>query len=178
MTPAEVGVQTARRGRWLVWVASALGLCLLISLGVFGCDRAVDHTIDRMMVPDVEESTSPELLREATQYGDWVLPTSAEVLLVQREIIRDRKYRIAVKTSPSDLAAMLEQSRFPIALGLRQPPYSVKTIAGPPLDTSPRVERGQEAWFTSAAGKVMIREVTVDLRDETTRIVHLEFRGV
>ncbi|MDO3648737.1 hypothetical protein [Nocardia mangyaensis] len=178
MTFEAVGEKSVRRGRWWVWAAWMLGVCLLISLGVYGCGRAVDHAIDQTMVADVEESTSSELLEEATEYGGWVLPVNSEVLLVQREIIRDRKYRIAVEMSPADLAAMLENSRFPIALSLRNPPYPVKTIAGPPLESSPRVERGQEAWFTSASGKVMIREVTVDVRDETTRIVHLEFRGV
>ncbi len=161
-----------------MWAAWALALCLLVLLGLYGCGRAVDHAVDRMMVPDVEESTSPELLREATEYGGWVLPANAEVLLVRREIIRDRKYQIAVETSPADLALMLEQSRFPDVLSHRDPPYLQKTIAGPPLESSPRVERGQEAWFTSSAGKVMIREVTVDVRDENLRVVHIEFRGV
>ncbi|TLF74490.1 hypothetical protein [Nocardia cyriacigeorgica] len=131
-----------------------------------------------MMVAEVEESTSPELLREATEYGEWVLPQMAEVLLVKREIIRDRKYQIAVKTSPADLDLMLARSRFPAVLRHRQPPFTVNTIAGPPLESSPRIEHGQEAWFTSSSGTVMIREVTVDVRDETTRIVHIEFRGV
>ncbi|MFE6923800.1 hypothetical protein ACFVAV_22435 [Nocardia sp. NPDC057663] len=178
MKPTAAGQPGVSRRRWQAWVAWALGLCLLISLGLYGCNRAVNHAVDRMMVADVEESTSPELLQEATEYGGWVLPASAEVLLVKREIIRDRKYQIALKASPADLALMLEQSRFPDVLVHRVTPYSVKTIAGPPLESSPRVEQGQEAWFTSASGKVMIREVTVDVRDEATRIVHIEFRGI
>lgn len=161
-----------------MWAAGTLGLCLLALLGLYGFGRAVDHAIDQMMVPDVEESTSPELLREATEYGGWVLPANAKVLLVRREIVRDRKYRIAVETSPADLTLMLEQSRFPAVLSPSEPPYLRKTIAGPPLESSPRVEQGQEAWFTSSAGRVMIRDVTVDVRDENTRVVHIEFRGV
>lgn len=166
------------RGRLRVWAAWALGLCLMIFVGAYGCDRAVDHAVDRMMVPDVEESTSPELIREATEYGDWIVPAGAEVLLVRREIIRDRIYQLAVQASPADLALMLEQSRFPDVISERNPPSSLGTIAGPPLASSPRVERGQQAWYTSSAGEVMIRDVTVDVRDDTTRIIHVEFRGV
>ncbi|MEV0336133.1 hypothetical protein [Nocardia sp. NPDC050717] len=150
----------------------------MLSLAMYGCNRAVNHAVDRMMVPDVEMSTSPALVQEATEYGGWVLPKGVEVLLAKREIIRDRKYQIAVKASPGDLALMLSQSRFPNVLQHRGTPYPVTTIAGPPLESSPRVEQGQEAWFTSSSGKVMIREVTVDIRDEATRIVHIEFRGV
>ncbi|MEV0356479.1 hypothetical protein AB0H71_10495 [Nocardia sp. NPDC050697] len=155
-----------------------LSLCVLVALGLYGCQRATNHAVDRMKVPDAEESVSQELVREATDYGDWVLPSDSTVLLVKREIIRDRKYQIAVRTTPDGLAAMLEQSRFPAQFSLRTRFGLIETIAGPPLASSPRVEQAQEAWFTSAAGKVMIRDVTVDIRDDNTRFVHIEFRGV
>lgn len=61
---------------------------------------------------------------------------------------------------------MLRQSRFPYALDPCLPSCS--------LD---REAVGQE-WFTSSSKRVMIREVTVYGRDENTRIVHIEFRGV
>ncbi|TLF71862.1 hypothetical protein [Nocardia cyriacigeorgica] len=169
---------SAGGARWRPWAGRAIGLCVLIAGGLYGCGRAADHAVDRMMVVDAEESVRPELIREATEYGGWVLPDGAEVLLVQREIIRDRNYRIAVTTNPADLALMLEHSRFPAVLTRDYPPFTIKTIAGPPLESSPRVEHGQEAWFTSSSGKVMIREVTVDVRDADTRFVHIEFRGV
>ncbi len=176
----SMSVHRPQRGRrrWQSCVAWVLGLFFLVSGGVYGCNRVVNHTVDRLMVADIEESADPALLVEAAEYGGWVLPSGVEVLLVKREIIRDRKYRIAVRALPADLAAMLEKSRFPDVLVHRVVPYPGDTIAGPPLETSPRIEQGQEAWFTSSSGKVMIREVTVDVRDEWTRIVHIEFRGV
>ncbi|MFC8045181.1 hypothetical protein [Nocardia sp. NPDC057353] len=127
----------------------------------------MDYVLDQMTVPDVKESTSPEFVREALAYGDWVLPADATVLRAEREIVRDRNYRIAVRTSPAGLAFMLRQSRFPYALDPCTPSCS--------LD---REAVGQEAWFTSSSGRVMIREITVYGRDENTRIVHIEFRGV
>ncbi|UGT58968.1 hypothetical protein [Nocardia asteroides] len=155
-----------------------LGLSVLVALGLYGCQRATYYAVDQMKVPDVEESLSPELLQEATDYGDWVLPSDSSVLLVKRETIRDRKYQIAVRTTHDGFAAMLEQSRFPAQFNPRTRFGLIETIAGPPLASSPRVEQAQEAWFTSAAGEVMIRDVTVDMRDENTLFVHIEFRGV
>ncbi|MFD6413170.1 hypothetical protein [Nocardia asteroides] len=134
--------------------------------------------VAQLAVPDVERSTDPALVREATEYGGWVLPPNSKVLLVEKMIIRDRDYRIAVEMSPGDLVAMLEQSKFAPALQQTYPPFQLhSTIAGPSLDTSPTVRHAQ-AWFASAAGKVMMRDVTVDERDANIRIVHIEFRGV
>jgi len=162
--------------RW-VWVAGIVVLLAVVSLAVYGCDRAVDRAVDKAMVPDVEASTDPALVAEASEYGEWILPAHGKVLLVEREVVRDRRYRIAVEVSPADLVPMLERSRFPTALAKDYPPYLQKTIAGPPLESSPKVLHAQE-WFTSSAGKVMLRDVTVDERDANTRIVHIDFRGV
>lgn len=89
MTPAFA--KKVRRG--LAWL---LGLCLLAALGLYANHRVMNYVVDQMVVPDVKESTSPEFVREAMAYGDWVLPADATVLHVEREIIRDRNYRIAV----------------------------------------------------------------------------------
>lgn len=112
-------------------------LFVVASLAIGGCGRAVDRAIDQAMVPDIEASTDPALVAEASEYGEWVLPTDGKVLLVEREVIRDRRYRIAVEVSPGDLVPMLEQSRFATALAKDYPPYLQKTIAGPPLESSP-----------------------------------------
>lgn len=71
----------------------------------------------------------------------------------------------------------LEQSRFTAPFAKDVPPYPTTTIAGPDSATPPSVRRAQE-WFTSSAGKVMLRDVVVDERDARTRVVHIEFRGV
>ncbi|NEW31242.1 hypothetical protein GV791_01525 [Nocardia cyriacigeorgica] len=164
--------------RWRRWAAWAIGSILLVSGGLYGCNRAINHAADRLMVVDAEESVCPELIREATEYGGWVLPDDAAVLLVRREIVRDRKYQLTLETTSAGLALMLERSRFPDVIRSAYPPFTITTIAGPPLESSPLVEHGQEAWFTSSSGKVMIREVTVDVRDADTRVVHIELRGV
>ncbi|MEV6362052.1 hypothetical protein [Nocardia asteroides] len=155
----------------------ALGLLAVVSLGSYGCARVVDRSIDQAMIPDIEASTSPALVAEATEYGGWVLPANGKVLLVERRVDRDRRYRIAVEVSQTDLVWMLEQSRFPAAFAKDYPPYLQRPIAGPALESSPNVRRAQE-WFTSPAGKVMMRDIIVDERDANTRIVHIDFRGV
>ncbi|MFB8277590.1 hypothetical protein [Nocardia colli] len=150
-----------------------LTLLVVVALAGVGCDSV----IDRAAAPDVEASSSPELVQEAVEYGGWVLLGNSKVLLVRREVIRDRKYQIAAEMSPTDFSSMLEQSRFTAPFAKDVPPYLTTTIAGPDLATSPSVRRAQE-WFTSSAGKVMLRDVVVDERDANTRVVHIEFRGV
>ncbi|MFE7798711.1 hypothetical protein [Nocardia sp. NPDC057440] len=150
-----------------------LGMLVVLSLAGTGCSSG----IDRATAPDTESSTSPELVKEATEYGNWVLPANGNILLVKREIIRDRKYQIAVEMSPTDLTWMLEQSRFTDPLEKDFPPYLTKTIAGPDLASSPNVQHAQDT-FLSQEKKSMIRDVVVDERAANTRIVHIEFRGV
>lgn len=53
---------------------------------------------------DIETSTSPELIKEATDYGGWTLPPDGKVLLAQREIVRDIEYKLAVEMSPAELS--------------------------------------------------------------------------
>lgn len=156
------------------WALRALisGILVLVSLAGTGCNSVGD----RATAPDTETSTSPELVKEATEYGDWILPANANILLAQREIIRDRKYQIAVEMSPADLTWMLEQSRFTDPLEKDFPPYLTKTIAGPDLASSPSVQHAQDT-FLSQEKKSMIRDVVVDERTANTRIVHIEFRG-
>ncbi|MEV4129705.1 hypothetical protein [Nocardia sp. NPDC049707] len=145
-----------------------------ISLAGTGCDSAIDRAVPG---PQTVTSTSPELVKEATEFGGWVLPDNAKILLVRKEIVRDRKYLMAVEMSPIDLAWMLERSGFRADFRKRYPPIADVTIAGPDLTTSPNVQSAQDV-FQSPTGVGMFRNVLVDERDTDTRIVHIAFRGV
>ncbi|WP_067654076.1 hypothetical protein [Nocardia harenae] len=123
------------------WAALLLVLCLSAGLALWVNQRVLYHVADRAMVPDVTVSTSPEFTREAIEYGDRVLPPDSTVLRVEREITRDRAYRITVRTSAAGLALMLERSRFPHALDPCTPSCSPDAGTG----SSDRVAVGQEA---------------------------------
>lgn len=123
-------------------------------------------------------SDSPELVQEATEFGDWSLPADGKVLLVRKETFDDPKYTLVVETSPAGVTWMLAQSKYSAPLEKR---YSIDpdldaVIAGPPLATSPNVLKAQDL-FVSKEGDSMIRDVIVDERTAELRIVHLEFRG-
>ncbi|MFC6013911.1 hypothetical protein [Nocardia lasii] len=144
----------------------------MVGLSVTGCSSAV-------VVRGAEsptESTSPELIEEATDFADWSLPADGKVLLVRRDRPGDLKYSLAVEMSPTDLVWMLENSKFVAEFREWTGTSPEETIAGPPLDTSPHMRRGQD-FFQSAEGVSMIRDVLVDERTPELRVVHLEFRG-
>lgn len=122
------------------------------------------------------EGTNPELIEEATDFADWSLPPDGKVLLVRREKPDDLKYSLAVETSPAGLAWMLEKSGFSGPFKEWTGTSPGETISGPPLSTSPHMQRGQD-HFTSTEGESMIRDVLVDERSPEIRIAHLEFRG-
>ncbi|WP_227996999.1 hypothetical protein [Nocardia australiensis] len=153
-----------------------LGVLAVVSLAGAGCGSM----IDRVTAPDVETSTSPELVKEATEFGGWTLPADGKILLVEKEVMRDSEFRrIAVEMSPTDVASMLEKSGFTTALDKVRdpsPPY-ITTIAGPDLATSPNVQRAQDTFY-SQAEKTISRTVVVDERDAETRIVHIEFSHI
>ncbi|WP_433714864.1 hypothetical protein ACQP2U_12920 [Nocardia sp. CA-084685] len=146
----------------------------LVSLAVFGCSRAVDRAIDRAVAPDVVTSAGPELVREAAEFGGWVVPVNAKVLMVRREIVRHKTYRMAVEMSPDDFRSMLEQSRFTATFRKLYETSLETTIAGPNLASSPNIETAQDL-FVSPTGPGMTRTVTVDERDADTRIAHITF---
>ncbi|SIH34243.1 Uncharacterised protein [Mycobacteroides abscessus subsp. abscessus] len=150
---------------------------LLVTAAILLCGAACDRGIDRAAAPDIETSTSGELVREATEFGGWRLPSGAKVLLAQRETVGAKKYRIAVSMSAVDVQPMLAKSNFTSAFNKLYQTSLVKIIAGPELDTSPNVILAQDN-YVPAEGKSAIREVVIDERDPQTRIVHLEFRGV
>ncbi|MEV0059499.1 hypothetical protein [Nocardia sp. NPDC050718] len=126
------------------------------------------------MEPPVE-STNAELITEATTFAAWVLPSDGKVLLVRRERPDGLKYSVALETSPGGLAQMLKDSGFTTPLHNWMGTASAETIAGPPLTTSPRMQRGQD-FYRSPDGDSMIRDVLIDERTSELRFVHLEFR--
>ncbi|MEV0059498.1 hypothetical protein [Nocardia sp. NPDC050718] len=143
-----------------------------IGLSIAGCaDIVPTISID----PPVE-SNSPELIEEATAFGDWQLPADARVLRVRSENLRDPNFRLAIETSPDGLSWMLDKSRYSEPLEKGMPVHPEKIIAGPPLATSPSVKVSQDL-FVSQEGDSMIRAVVVDERTPELRIVHLQFRG-
>jgi hypothetical protein len=150
--------------------ALLLGMLALVSLVVVGCSSAVD----RATAPDVETSTSPELVRKAAEFGGWTLPVNANVLMVRREVLRGTVYKMAVEMSPADFRSMLEKSRFTAAFRKLYETSLETTIAGPDLASSPNVETAQDT-FVSPTGPGMFRTVTVDERDADTRIAHITF---
>ncbi|MCA2206196.1 hypothetical protein [Nocardia rosealba] len=147
---------------------------VIIGLSVAGCTGPV---VVREQEPPIS-SASPELVAEATEFGDWSLPPEGEVLLVRKQALDDPTYNLVVETSPTGLAWMLEQSKYSAPFEKR---YSIDpdldaVIAGPSLETSPNVVKAQDL-FVSKEGDSMIRDVIVDERTAELRIVHLEFRG-
>ncbi|WP_227997302.1 hypothetical protein [Nocardia australiensis] len=143
-----------------------------MSLVSTGCDSAIDRAIP---APQTETSTSPELVKEATEFGGWVLPENAKILLVRKEIVRDTDYLMAVEMSPANLAWMLEKSGFTAAFMRWSPTPADTTIAGPDLASSPNVQLAQDV-FQSPEGVGMFRNVLVDERNAETRIAHIAFR--
>ncbi|MBB4855567.1 hypothetical protein HNP40_002974 [Mycobacteroides chelonae] len=150
-----------------------IGLLVASLLFATACDRVVD----RAAAPDVETSTSTQLVRNATEFGGWTLPANGKVLLAQRETVNNKKYRIAVEMPAADVQAMLEKSHFTAKFSKLYQTSLVKTIAGPDLASSPNVLLAQDN-YVPAKGKSAIREVAIDERNPQTRIVHLEFRGI
>ncbi|MEV0343067.1 hypothetical protein AB0H49_29000 [Nocardia sp. NPDC050713] len=158
---------------WWALRVLVVGVIAAVSLAGTGCGSI----IDRAAAPDVETSTSPELVQEALEFGGWVIPAGGKILLVERRIVRNRKYLIALQTSPSDLDWMLEKSGFEASFEKAYPPFLAETIAGPDLMSSPNVRSARDT-LVSSPGKGTIRQVAVDDRSQDIRIVHLEFRRV
>lgn len=150
---------------------------LLLAVAILLCGTACDRAIDRAAAPDIETSTSGELVREAAEFGGWTLPSTANVLLAQRETANNTKYRIAVEVPTADVQSMLAKSHFTNRFDKLYQTVLVKTIAGPDLADSPNVLLAQDN-HVPAKGRSTIREVVIDERYPQTRIVHLEFRAV
>ncbi|WP_063060898.1 hypothetical protein [Nocardia sienata] len=148
-----------------------VGLLMFVSLAGVGCTESVDRA-----AADTETGTGPDLIREATEYGDWTLPVNGKVLLVKKEVGRVPRFRLAVEMSPPDLVWMLEESRYSTPLGPGHA-LSISTIAGPDPNSSPKLLYARDN-ITSPSGNLVFRKVLVDERDAQTRIVHLEFLNI
>lgn len=157
----------------LWWTLIAGTVTVVLAISATGCGRLVEVDTE----PDVETSTSPELIEEATEYGGWTLPPEGKVLLVRKEIVRDREYKLALEMSPTELAWMLEESGFEADFRKVFETSLVTIIAGPDLSSSPNVQKAQDT-FTSPTGRTMFRRIAVDERTAETRIVHIEFQGI
>lgn len=137
---------------------------------VSGCSGVVERGTEPAVMSD-----SPELAKEALDFGDWVLPADGKVLMVRREYPDDVKYNLVVETSPAGLAWMLDNSDYHAQFESGRPAHK-EALAGPPLETSPSIKEAQDL-FVSREGDSMIRDVFVDERSADLRIVHIEFRG-
>ncbi|WP_181697577.1 hypothetical protein [Nocardia sp. GTS18] len=128
--------------------------------------------------PLIEASTSPELVQEAANYGDWIIPDGTKVLLAKRAGERIDRYLLVLEATPEQLASMLAMSNFEQPLEIFTPPMPPRFehIAGPDLNSSPRISRAEER-YTSRSNEHMERSVYVDERTPTLRIVHLDFLG-
>lgn len=73
--------------------------------------------------------------------------------------------------SPMELATLLAESHFDAPFTPAHPPF-ITVIAGPALESSPRVLRAQDR-YRSPIGPSVYRTVIVDERAPEIRIVHL-----
>lgn len=149
-------------------------VCMLLLVALTGMGRA--ESVDRAAKADTETGTGPELIREATEYGGWILPAGGKVLLVKKEAGCEPRFRLAVEMTPPDLVWMLENSGYSTPLGAGHS-LSISTIAGPDPNSSPKLLYGRDN-ITSPSGNLVFRKVLVDERDAETRIVHLEFLNI
>ncbi|PPJ18213.1 hypothetical protein C5E45_10190 [Nocardia nova] len=149
-----------------------VGIAVVISLVGTGCSTVVDPAVQ----DPSETGTSPELIKQATDFGRWTLPANAKVLLVKNEMGRAPRCRIALEMTPADLSWMLEKSRYSAA---RVPGSgsSRDTIAGPDPKTSPNLLHGRDN-IKASDGNTVWRKVLIDERDANTRFVHLEFLDI
>ncbi|OLP03008.1 hypothetical protein BVU76_08115 [Mycolicibacterium porcinum] len=148
---------------------SLLGL-VVVALFATACAPA-DDPVGRTLGSRAETSTSPELIKEASDFGGIVIPAGAVVLQASVDGAIDTRYRLALKMSSADLQTLLSGSHFNAALTRAHPPFD-PIIAGPPLASSPSVLGAQDR-YRNAEGKSRYRDVIVDEREPDTRFVHL-----
>ncbi|MFD1812846.1 hypothetical protein [Rhodococcus gannanensis] len=143
---------------------------LVVAVGASGCGGVVDTGVSR-----TDSSTTvsdAELIKEAAEFGGLVLPADVTVLGVDSMHGIDSLYQLAISTDQDGLDELLVSSAFSAPLE-RTFTVAESTVAGPPLETSPLILRGQER-YRRADGKSVARIVIVDERDPVTRIVHLQ----
>ncbi|WP_235631539.1 hypothetical protein [Mycolicibacterium fortuitum] len=149
---------------------SLLGLTAVAMFVVVAC-ASHDDPVGRALGSRDESSTSPELIKQASEFGGVVIPTGAEVLQAHVDSAMDTRYQLVLKMSPADLPTLLTESHFTKPLTRDYPPFE-PIIAGPDLASSPSVVRAQDRYRNSA-GKSVYRTVIVDEREPDVRFVHL-----
>lgn len=130
-------------------------------------DDPVGHTLGSRD----ETSTSPELVKQATEFGGVVIPPGAEVLQAHVDSAMDTRYQLVLTMSPADLPTLLTEAHFTQPLTRTYPPFE-PIIAGPDLAGSPSVVSAQDRYRNSE-GKSVYRTVIVDEHEPNVRFVNL-----
>lgn len=149
---------------------SLFGLAAVALFVAVAC-ASHDDPVGRTLGSRDETSTSPELVKQATEFGGIVIPPEAEVLQAHVDSAMDTRYQLVLKMPSSGLPALLTESHFTEPLARAYPPFE-PIIAGPDLASSPSVVSAQDRYRNSE-GKSVYRTVIVDERDPNVRFVHL-----
>ncbi|MCP3811670.1 hypothetical protein NLX62_04915 [Mycobacteriaceae bacterium Msp059] len=149
---------------------SLLGLTAAALFMMVAC-ASHDDPVGRTLGSREETSTSPELVKQATEFGGIAIPPGAEVLQAHMDSAMDTRYQLVLKLSPSDLPTLLTESHFAQPLTRVFPPFE-PIIAGPDLASSPSVVSAQDR-YRNPEGKSVYRTVIVDEREANIRFVHL-----
>ncbi|MGA5545581.1 hypothetical protein ACPCIR_27390 [Mycobacterium sp. NPDC051198] len=147
-----------------------LGLTAVALFTVVAC-AAHDDPVGRTVGSRDESSTSPELVKQAAQFGGVVIPAGAEVLQAHVDSAMDTRYQLVLKMSPADLPTLLTESHFTQPLVRVYPPFE-PVIAGPDLASSPAVVSAQDR-YPNPEGTSVYRTAIVDEREPNVRFVHL-----
>ena len=150
--------------------ALVVGAATLLLLMVVACSQGGDP-VGRTAGFRTETSKSPELIEEATQFGGFGLPPTAEVLQAQVDSALDTRYQLALRVDPDGLAKLLAESHFDKTLARAYAPFD-EVLAGPSLGGSPSVWTAQDQ-YKNTEGRSVYRTVIIDERDPDTRFVHL-----
>lgn len=149
---------------------SLLGLAA-VALFIAAACASHDDPVGRTLGSHDESSTSPEFIRQASEFGGIVIPPGAEVLQAHVDRAMDTRYQLVLKMPSSDLPTLLAGSDFTKPLTRVYPPFE-PIIAGPDLASSPSVFSAQDR-HRNAEGKSVYRTVIVDEREPNVRFVHL-----
>lgn len=149
---------------------STLALAVVAMCMVVAC-TSHDAPAGRTLGSRSQSSTSPELVKQASEFGGIVIPPGAEVLQARVDSALDTRYQLALKIAPDNLPTLLTESHFAQPLAQAYPPFE-PIIAGPDLLDSPSVVRGQDR-YRNPEGKSVYRTIIVDEREPNLRFVHL-----
>ncbi|MBF6175299.1 hypothetical protein [Nocardia blacklockiae] len=151
-------------------LAGLIAGMVAVTVSVTGCGGEREDTDSRS--PRTSTETVADLTKEAAAFGRIVIPDGVTVLAARTDSALDTRYQLALSADPQGLSNFLTASDFSTPLTKT---YTVteKTIAGPPLETSPSLlETGDR--IQRPGGKYVSRSVTVDERDATTRYIHVQ----